>query len=84
MYLIERLTNYRDARDPNHKCHVVRYADDFVIAAPTRRKAKELMYKATKFLTKRGLELNTAKTSIVPITTGFNIVGFTFKKYPRD
>jgi len=79
-----RRTNYRNYRDPNHMVHVVRYADDFVVVAPTYAKAKLKLNEASKFLIKRGLELNQAKTSIVNITTRFDIVGFNFKKFPSD
>jgi RNA-directed DNA polymerase len=62
--------------NPNYKTNLIRYADDFVILAPTKERLKIAEDRAKAFLKTRGLELNLTKTKIVNITEGFQIVGF--------
>ena len=64
------------------KVQVVRYADDFVITAAS----KELLENEVKpwveqFLSVRGVELSQEKTRITHITTGFDFLGWNFRKY---
>ena len=60
---------------------VVRYADDFVIVAATKRIIECTIRPAVeRFLAKRGLELNAQKTGVVGLGHGFNFLGFTFKE----
>jgi len=64
----------------NNKVHLVRYADDFVIIAPTKT-ALELRIKiAQEFLSTRGLEISPTKSKITTIYDGFNFLGFNIKK----
>jgi len=64
----------------NNKVHLVRYADDFVIIAPTKT-ALELRIKiAQEFLSTRGLEISPTKSKITTIYDGFNFLGFNVKK----
>lgn len=62
--------------------NIVRYADDFVITGRT----KELLENEVKpivetHLKERGLELSPEKTKITPIETGFDFLGWNFRKY---
>lgn len=64
----------------NNKVHLVRYADDFVIIAPTKT-ALELRIKiAQEFLSTRGLEISPTKSKITTIYDGLNFLGFNIKK----
>ncbi|WP_331347041.1 group II intron reverse transcriptase/maturase [Cellvibrio sp. UBA7661] len=61
---------------------VVRYADDFVITAYS----KELLENEVKpwveeFLSVRGVQLSKEKTRITHINTGFDFLGWNFRKY---
>lgn len=61
---------------------VVRYADDFVITA----RAQALLVNEVKpwveeFLSVRGVQLSQEKTHITHITTGFDFLGWNFRKY---
>ena len=61
---------------------VVRYADDFVITAYS----KELLENEVKpwveeFLSVRGVQLSQEKTRITHINTGFDFLGWNFRKY---
>lgn len=65
-----------------HKVHLIRYADDFVITGSS----KELLEDEVKpliaaFLSERGLELSSEKTSITHIEEGFDFLGQNVRKY---
>jgi RNA-directed DNA polymerase len=61
---------------------VIRYADDFVITAPTRDVLETYARpRVEEFLHERGLALNEAKTRIVHITDGLNFLGFHIRKF---
>ncbi len=61
---------------------VVRYADDFVVVAATKRIAERTICPAiARFLAARGLELNPEKSGVVELPEGFNFLGFTFRTY---
>ena len=61
---------------------VVRYADDFVIVAATKRIIERTIRPAVEqFLAERGLELSAQKTGVVSLDHGFNFLGFTVRKY---
>ena len=66
----------------NPKVNLVRYADDFVITGDS----KELLENEVKplvrdFLAERGLTLSEEKTVITHIESGFDFLGFSFRKY---
>jgi len=62
---------------------VVRYADDFVITAPSKRIIEQwILPKLRKFLEERGIQLNEEKTKITTKKDGFNFLGFTIEQ-PR-
>ncbi len=89
---LERLFGAEDARgNPvapakrkglNRGLSVVRYADDFVVTAPSKEVLEEYVKpKLTNFLKQRGLELSEAKTRIVRIDEGFNFLGFEVRRF---
>ena len=63
------------------KVNLIRYADDFIITAKTKEIAEELKLLVQKFLSDRGLELSQEKTMITHIDSGFDFLGWTFRKY---
>jgi len=66
----------------NHKVHVVKYADDFVITGASREVLETKVKPAVEvFLRERGLELSAEKTSITHIDDGFDFLGFNVRKY---
>jgi RNA-directed DNA polymerase len=65
----------------NHKISLVRYADDFVVTAPTQGVIESYVIPTVKdFLSKRGLEVNEVKTRTVHVTDGFDFLGFTIRR----
>lgn len=64
-----------------HKVNLVRYADDFVITAATKEIALEAKELVRDFLKTRGLELSEEKTLITHIDDGFDMLGWTFRKF---
>lgn len=60
---------------------LVRYADDFVVLARSRRQLETVVLpKLREFLTARGLRLSPEKTRLVHETGGFDFVGRQFKR----
>ena len=64
-----------------HKVNLVRYADDFIITAATKEIAMEAKELIRDFLKSRGLELSEEKTVISHIDDGFDLLGWTFRKF---
>lgn len=52
-------------RKHNKKLGVIRYADDFVITAKSRKEIEEIIPKIKQWLSKRGLEFSKEKTKWV-------------------
>lgn len=78
-------------RSPAHRrgidkgISLIRYADDFVVTAPTRDVLETYVRpRIAEFLRDRGLTLNEAKTRIVEINEGFNFLGFHIRKFGRE
>lgn len=63
------------------KVNLVRYADDFIVTAITKEKAEEAKEVIKRCLQERGLELSEEKTIVTNINEGFDMLGWTFKKY---
>ena len=63
------------------KVHFIRYADDFMVTAPSKEVAEEICELIRIFLTERGLELSESKTLITHINDGFDFLGWSFRKY---
>ena len=67
--------------NPNH-IHLIRYADDFVVACNDKTLLCEKIKPAiAAFLSERGLELSQEKTIITHIDNGFDFLGQTVRKY---
>jgi RNA-directed DNA polymerase len=64
-----------------HKVNLVRYADDFIVTAATKEIAEEAKVIIRDFLKTRGLELSEEKTLITNIDEGFDMLGWTFRKF---
>jgi|JI61114BRNA_FD_contig_101_193406_length_4991_multi_4_in_0_out_0_1 RNA-directed DNA polymerase len=68
-------------RRGNPKVHVVRYADDFIILAPSKKMLLVLMPAIENFLSKRGLQISKDKSSLFNIWENeIQFLGFSFKK----
>ena len=68
--------------NPKGRYSIVRYADDFVITARTKEEAQVTKRIIRDILKNRiGLELSEEKTRITNISTGFDFLGFNFRKY---
>jgi RNA-directed DNA polymerase len=63
------------------KIHLVRYADDFIITAPTQERAEQVKEIVKKHIAPRGLQLSEEKTLITHIADGFDFLGWNFRKY---
>lgn len=71
-------------RGANRGVGLIRYADDFVVTAPSREVLEAYVVpRLTEFLASRGLSLSEAKTRIVHINGGFNFLGFTVRRFPN-
>lgn len=69
-------------RGDNKGINLIRYADDFVITAPSREVISEYVIpRLEQFLATKGLQLSEAKTSVVHVDKGFDFLGFTIKRY---
>jgi RNA-directed DNA polymerase len=67
-----------------HKVHLVRYADDFIITGSSQTLlAGQVMPVVQRFLRERGLELSPEKTQITPVTEGFDFLGQTVRRFGR-
>jgi len=63
------------------KVNITVYADDFVITASSKETLQEIKIMIEGFLKARGLELSKEKTVITHIETGFDFLGWNFRKY---
>lgn len=63
------------------KVNLVRYADDFIVTAATKEIAEEAKAIIRDLLQTRGLELSEEKTVITHINDGFDMLGWTFRKF---
>jgi RNA-directed DNA polymerase len=77
---------YRAAEEDGHARNdspvLVRYADDFVVCCFTEQQTEGVRERLGKWLARRGLSFNQDKTRIVPLTQGFDFLGWTFRRYP--
>jgi len=66
-----------ERRGPNRGVSLIRYADDFVVCAPSRAVLEDHVIPALRsFLGARGLQLSEAKTRITTVDEGFDFLGF--------
>jgi RNA-directed DNA polymerase len=61
----------------------VAYADDFVVCCHSRQQAEATRARLQGWLAERGLSLNEDKTRIVPLSKGFDFLGWNFRRYPN-
>lgn len=74
----------RQKRKTRPKVHVIRYADDFIITAASRKLLMRRVIPAVKeFLAERGLRLSSEKSRITRITDGFEFLGASIRKYGK-
>lgn len=64
------------------KCGItVRFADDFIVTASDKDTLEKIKSMIENFLRERGLTLSKEKTVITHINTGFDFLGWNFRKY---
>ena len=68
-------------RKHNKKMGIIRYADDFVITAKSKKELEEIIPRVKQWLAERGLEFSAEKTKLVHIDEGFNFLGFNARCY---
>jgi RNA-directed DNA polymerase len=66
------------------KVHVIRYADDIVVTGGEKDHLIQTDRLVRTFLEERGLTIKEAKTRLIPVTEGFDFLGFNLKRMPRD
>src|SRR6187455_3074327 len=60
---------------------VIRYADDMIALCHSQRQAEQVKASLAEWLAPRGLVFNEAKTTIAPLSTGFDFLGFNVRRY---
>jgi RNA-directed DNA polymerase len=60
---------------------VIRYADDMIALCHSQRQAEQVKASLAEWLAPRGLVFNEDKTTIVPLSTGFDFLGFNVRRY---
>ena len=81
---VRYVTTGRHAGETIPGCPVlVRYADDFVVLCHIQAQAVEVKARLAEWLNLRGLAFNEGKTTVVPVTSGFDFLGFTIRRYPN-
>ena len=63
---------------------LIRYADDLVALCHTREQAEQVKARLAGWLAPRGLAFNEDKTRIVTLDEGFDFLGFTVRRLPRQ
>ena len=61
---------------------LTRYADDLVVCCHSRQDAEQVKARLAGWLEPRGLAFNEARTRIVPLSEGFDFLGFNLRGYP--
>ncbi len=62
---------------------LTRYADDLVVCCHSRQQAEQVKARLAGWLEPRGLAFNEAKTRIVPLSEGYDFLGFNLRRYPN-
>lgn len=65
----------------SHKVHMVRFADDFIVTASDKETLEAIKQMMESFLRERGLTLSMEKTVITHINSGFDFLGWNFRKF---
>jgi len=79
--LHDLLQQVRIQGSKNGRLGYVRYADDFVVVAPTRELLEQARPLVRGWLAERGLELSEEKTRAVHLDDGFDFLGFNLRRY---
>src|SRR3712207_144440 len=79
--LHDLLQQVRIPGSKNGRLGYVRYADDFVVVAPTRELLEQARPLVRGWLAERGLELSEEKTRVVHLDDGFDFLGFNLRRY---
>ncbi len=75
----------KSRRRAKNKVSLVRYADDFIITGTSKELLEnEVKPLVERFLAERGLVLSPEKTLITHIETGFDFLGWNFRRYWRQ
>jgi len=78
---LDGIEGFLNEQYPNMKVHFIRYADDFLVTAPSKEVAEEIRELIRIFLAERGLELSESKTLITHINDGVDFLGWSLRKY---
>jgi len=62
---------------------LIRYADDLVVLCHSQEQAVQVKADLAEWLAPRGLAFNEDKTQIVPLSQGFDFLGFNVRRYHR-
>jgi RNA-directed DNA polymerase len=62
---------------------LIRYADDLVVLCHSQEQAVQVKVDLAEWLAPRGLAFNEDKTQIVPLSQGFDFLGFNVRRYHR-
>ena len=81
VYWRSRVKKTLSVKYNNHKVHMVRFADDFIVTASDKGTLEEIKAMIEKFLEQRGLALSMEKTVITHINDGFDFLGWNFRKF---
>jgi RNA-directed DNA polymerase len=74
----------RDAGTVKDGCPALtRYADDLIVCCHSRQQAEQVKARLAEWLEPRGLAFSEAKTRIVPLSEGFDFLGFNLRRYPN-
>lgn len=65
----------------NHKVHMVRFTDDFIVTASDKETLEDIKRKIEDFLNPRGMTLSKEKTVITHIDVGFGFLGWNIRKF---
>jgi len=76
--------NHLDWQLDKHGYHIVRYADDFVVACSNFKEANEALNLAQYVLSSLGLKLNLDKTTITTYGKGYSFLGFKLSSRSRN
>ena len=76
-------TGARAGEVTNGSPALARYADDLVVCCHSRQQAEQVKARLAEWLEPRGLAFNQAKTRIVPLSEGFDFLGFNLRRYPN-
>jgi RNA-directed DNA polymerase len=60
---------------------LVRYADDLVVLCHSQKQAEQVKVRLADWLMPRGLAFNEDKTKIVPLSQGFDFLGYSVRRY---